>query len=476
MKARTAHADLGEGFFDLVRPATFPQTILRHRNQRAAASVGLDLLTDEQWLAHFGRFEPLPGSFEQPLALRYHGHQFQTYNAELGDGRGFLFAQLEDQNGRLMDLGTKGSGRTPWSRGGDGRLTLKGGVREVLATAMLEALGVDTSKSLSLIETGEELERGDEPSPTRSSVLVRLSHSHVRIGTFQRLSYLKDEGRLHTLLDHSVKTYYPELWLEGDNDRAPKFLGEVSERVARTGACWIAAGFVHGVLNTDNVNITGESFDYGPWRFLPTYDPAFTAAYFDESGLYAFGRQPDALAWNLTRLAECLLPLGEQGALEIALNRFWPAFRHGIWTAMLERLGLRPRGDEENAELVSAIFAFLYETQAPYEQFFFDWRGGRLSSERAANSPSADHYQHPTFAPIREAFEFYEAPAANLDHPYFARRRPRTMLIDEMEALWAPIAERDDWSAFDAALGEIEEMRTAYAGVEKSARRPARRS
>jgi uncharacterized protein YdiU (UPF0061 family) len=475
VKPRTTHAELGDGFFDLVRPATFPQTILRYRNERAAASIGLDLLSDEQWIRHFGRFEPLPGSFEQPLALRYHGHQFQTYNADLGDGRGFLFAQLEDQDGRLMDLGTKGSGRTPWSRGGDGRLTLKGGVREVLATNMLEALGVDTSKSLSLIETGEELERGDEPSPTRSSVLVRLSHSHVRIGTFQRLSYFKDEERLKRLLDFSVQTYFPELWSEGDNQRAAKFLGEVSERVARTGARWIAAGFVHGVLNTDNINITGESFDYGPWRFLPTYDPAFTAAYFDESGLYAFGRQPDALAWNLTRLAECLLPLGEHEALEAALNRFWPAFRHGIWTAMLARLGLEPRGDEENAELVSTVFAFLYETQAPYEQFFFDWRGGRLSAERAAKSPSAEHYRHQGFAPIREAFEFYEAPEANLDHPYFARQTPRTMLINEMEALWAPIAERDDWSAFHAALDEIEEMRQAYAST-KSARRPASRS
>src|SRR5271170_7670008 len=141
------------------------------------------------------RFEPLPGNLEKPLALRYHGHQFDVYNPALGDGRGFLFAQLQDDAGRLLDLGTKGSGQTPWSRGGDGRLTLKGGVREVLATEMLEALGVYTSKSFSLFETGEKLTRGDEPSPTRSSVLVRLGHSHIRIGTFQRLAALKDRPR-----------------------------------------------------------------------------------------------------------------------------------------------------------------------------------------------------------------------------------------------------------------------------------------
>src|SRR5690606_16285461 len=159
--------------------------------------MGLDGLSDAQWLAHFGRFEPLPGSLPQPLALRYHGHQFRSYNADLGDGRGFLFAPGYDlEDGRLLDFGTKGSGRTACSRGGDGRLTLNGGGREVLATEMREALGVYTSKSFSLVETGEELYRGDEPSPTRASVLVRLSHSHIRIGTFQRLAYLEDTENL----------------------------------------------------------------------------------------------------------------------------------------------------------------------------------------------------------------------------------------------------------------------------------------
>src|SRR5699024_8296422 len=197
---------------------------------------------------HFGRFEPLPGSFPEPLALRYHGHQFQTYNPDLGDGRGFLYAQLEDLNdGRLMDLGTKGSGQTPWSRSGDGRLTLKGGVREVLATEMLEALGVNTSRSLSLIETGEELVRGDEPSPTRSSVLVRLNHSHIRIGTFQRFAYLEDMASIEKLLAYSIAEYWPEA------KDAASFLDYVTGAVARLGAQWFAAGFVHGVLNTDNI-------------------------------------------------------------------------------------------------------------------------------------------------------------------------------------------------------------------------------
>src|SRR5262249_2552031 len=161
--------------------------------------------TDDQWIAHFGRFEPLPGNLPTPLALRYHGHQFRVYNPDIGDGRGFLFAQLRDGNGRLLDLGTKGSGHTPYSRFGDGRLTLKGGMREVLATEMLEALGVETSKSFSLIETGEALDRNDEPSPTRSAVLVRLSHGHIRIGSFQRLAYFRDAEAMRRLVTYVLR-------------------------------------------------------------------------------------------------------------------------------------------------------------------------------------------------------------------------------------------------------------------------------
>ncbi|QQR36243.1 YdiU family protein [Devosia oryziradicis] len=456
------HETLGDAFFDRVEPADFPQTILRHRDQRWAARMGLEDLNEAQWLAHFGRFEPLPGSLPQPLALRYHGHQFRSYNPDLGDGRGFLFAQGYDlADHRLLDFGTKGSGNTPWSRGGDGRLTLKGGVREVLATEMLEALGVYTSKSFSLVETGEALYRGDEPSPTRSSVLTRLSHSHIRIGTFQRLAYLEDSAGLAQLLDYAIATYYPEL--AQATDRPAAFLEAVVAKVAKLGAQWIAAGFVHGVLNTDNINITGESFDYGPWRFIPTYDPNFTAAYFDETGLYAFGRQPDTLAWNLTRLAECLLPLSSIEALEPALNTVWPIFRSELPRQMLRRLGLTPIDTESDGAFVTTLFGFLSSSQAPYEQFFFDWYGGALSAERAARSPSAAFYASEGFRPIADGLEDYlPANTVKLDHPYFARTAPRTILIDEMEAIWAPIAERDDWSLFQSTLSEIAEMRQAY--------------
>jgi len=460
----TAHASLGDEFFDRVEAARFPQHVLRRRNQRWAARVGLDTLTDAEWLAHFGAFEPMPGSFPQPLALRYHGHQFRSYNPDLGDGRGFLFAQLHDRvDGRLLDLGTKGSGQTPWSRTADGRLTLKGGVREVLATEMLEALGVDTSKSFSLVETGEHLVRGDEPSPTRAAVLVRLSHSHIRIGSFQRFTYLSQPGNVARLLDYSIRTYLPDAWRDDLADRAAAFLADVTGRVARLGAQWMVAGFVHGVLNTDNINITGESFDYGPWRFLPTYDPEFTAAYFDHTGLYAYGRQPETLLWNLVRLAECLLPLASKTPLEAVLQGFAPQFQRALDLAVLRRLGLDPASEQQDAALAQLWWTFLDASRAGFEQAFFDWHGGLHSARRADGGVAATHYAHPAFAPVRAALQDY-APArsAKLDHPYFEAAYPCTMLIDEVEALWAPIAERDDWSLFGAKLTAIEAMADAY--------------
>ncbi len=460
----TRHAQLGPDFYDVVDAADFPEHILRFRNNRWAARVGLDHLSDEAWINHFGRFQPLPGSFERPLALRYHGHQFRSYNPFLGDGRGFLFAQLHDlTDGRLLDLGTKGSGQTPWSREADGRLTLKGGVREILASEMLEALGVDTSKSFSLIETGEKLHRNDEPSPTRSSVLVRLSHSHIRIGSFQRLSYLQEVRNLKALLDHTVETYMPDISGVEGSERVAAFLKRVCENTARTGAQWMVAGFVHGVLNTDNINVTGESFDYGPWRFLPHYDPGFTAAYFDETGLYAYGRQPEALAWNMVRLAGCLLPLAEKHVLETALQVFWPAFQRSLSQAMLKRLGLVSIGDDEDANLVALVYDFLLSSKAPFEQFMFDWRGGHASMERAARSPVAPLYAEESYKTLFEALGRFSPDACiRLDHPYFTGKTPCTMLIGEVEDIWSAIEQSDDWTPFNMKLASIRAMSDAY--------------
>uniref|UniRef100_UPI0035CBB638 protein adenylyltransferase SelO n=1 Tax=uncultured Sphingomonas sp. TaxID=158754 RepID=UPI0035CBB638 len=439
-RPETTILELGDTFYDPVEAADFPTTTLRFRNQAAAAEVGLGGLSETEWLRHFGRFAPLPGSLEQPLALRYHGHQFRQYNPEIGDGRGFLFAQLRDRDGRLMDLGTKGSGTTPWSRFGDGRLTLKGGVREVLATEMLQALGVDTSRTFSLIETGEALERGDEPSPTRSAVMVRLSHGHIRIGTFQRLAYLRDAEAMERLVGYVLRNLYEE---EPGADAPVRLLDLVVDRTATLAASYMAAGFVHGVLNSDNINVTGESFDYGPWRFAPTWDPGFTAAYFDHAGLYAFGRQAEAIHWDVAQLAISLRALVEAEPLIAVLETFPERYQQAVAAAILWRLGVSPRDPASDRALVQAIERGLRESGIGIDRFFFDAFGGVAPDGEA-------------FAEVRAALEPYGARKGR-DQSYW-QGAPCSMLIDEVEAIWAAIDQRDDWGPFAAKVAAIRQM------------------
>jgi len=452
-------ASLGAEFADPVRPADFPEAILRFRNDRAAATVGLEGLSDAEWIAAFARFEPLPNNQPEPLAMRYHGHQFRSYNPDLGDGRGFLYAQLRERGSdRLLDLATKGSGRTPWSRGGDGRLTLKGGVREVLAAEMLEALGVPTSRAFSLIETGEGLERGDEPSPTRSAVLTRLGHSHIRFGSFQRHAYLNRPDNIERLIDHAIQVYYPSLANLDGPARAVGLLDKAAGASAKLAASWMAAGFVHGVLNTDNLNITGESFDYGPYRFLPRNDPNFVAAYFDQTGLYSFGRQPEAVFWNLQQLAGALSLVGDTEALVEVLNGFGPTYRDQLTAAMLRRLGLKPRGAEADIDLVNAAFRALASggEALRWEPFFFDWFCGAASESRALTGPRGALYADPAFAAFREQLANAEPDRPErVNHAYFAAPKPQELIYEEIEAIWAAIADHDDWSAFNAKLAAI---------------------
>ncbi len=429
-----------------VEAADFPETRLRFRNDRAAASVGLAGLFDEQWCQHFGRFKPLPDNLPGPLALKYHGHQFRNYNPEIGDGRGFLFAQMREGNGRLMDLGTKGSGTTPYSRAGDGRLTLKGAVREILATEMLEALGVNTSKTFSVIETGENLMRDDEPSPTRSAVMVRLSHSHIRIGSFQRLLALEEKAQMEALIAYCLKHFPgppPPENAAGRDEPAVQLMHNVVERMADLAASYMVAGFVHGVLNTDNMNVTGESFDYGPWRWLPRWEPSFTAAYFDHGGLYAFGRQPEALHWNCGQFAVALRLLADTEPLVFALERFGPLYMEAIARRWCWRLGVKPRGVEADSALVGACEKAMREGQWQPDAFFFAHRWGRGASDE-----------------LGEALSLYEP--IETPHEYWQDDAPQSMLIDEVEAIWAAIDERDDWVPLNNKVAVLRRMGDAH--------------
>ena len=434
-------ASIASWIADPVEAAQFPRCDLRFRNDRHAATVGLANLSDAEWIEHFGRFSPLPGNLPQPLALRYHGHQFRVYNPDIGDGRGFLFAQMRDGDGRLLDLGTKGSGQTPYSREGDGRLTLKGAMREILATEMLEALGVNTSKTFSVVETGESLWRGDEPSPTRSAVMVRLSHGHIRIGTFQRLLALEDREHMEELIAYCLDTYpggLPPEDAPGRNEPAIILLHQVVERMADLAASYMTAGFVHGVLNTDNMNISGESFDYGPWRWLPAWDPTFTAAYFDHSGLYAFGRQPEAIHWNCGQLAVALRMVADSDPLIAALNRFAPLYRKAMSHRFTWRLGVQSQGEESDVALIGSAEKYMRETGMGPDAFFFAHRGGR-------GAPDGN---------FGELISRYQ-PASTLDHPLWRESHAPNVLIDEVERIWDAIDQHDDWTPLNQKVADI---------------------
>ncbi len=438
---------LGPDFYDPVEPARFPKAIPRFINERWAERVGLELDRAE-WEAHFCRFDPLPDNLTEPLALRYHGHQFRVYNPEIGDGRGFTFAQLRDEQNRLLDLGTKGSGQTPYSRHADGRLTLKGGVREILATEMLEALGVNTSKTFALFETGEELERGDEPSPTRSSVLTRLSHGHIRIGTFQRLAFFGELENIKKLIRYSLQNLYGEQPAADDGENALRFFDLVGQATAAVAASYLAAGFVHGVLNSDNINITGESFDYGPWRFAPHWEPEFTAAYFDHYGLYAFGRQPEAIDWDLAQFAGCMSLVAEAPPLSKMLEGWSARFENALVDAMLSRLGVTK--GENDRDVAAALIKALATREHSIDRIFFDWRGG--------GDPGAKRYGS---EPFRELAKTLEGRARSPTHAYWSDAGPCSMHIEEVEAIWSAIAERDDWQPFEDKVKAVRRMGAA---------------
>ena len=435
---------------DPVAGADFPQTRLRFRNRRWDRAVGLSELDDAAWVRHFGRFEPLPANLPEPLALRYHGHQFRVYNPELGDGRGFLFAQLRDDQDRLLDLGTKGSGQTPWSRQGDGRLTLKGAVREILATEMLEALGVYTSKTFSVIETGEALERGDEPSPTRSAVLVRLSHGHIRFGTFQRLLAHGQAQEMAQLVDYCLTEFpgpLPPHEAPGRDEPAVMLFHQVVERAADLAASWMVAGFVHGVLNTDNMNVTGESFDYGPWRWLPRWDQGFTAAYFDHAGLYAFGRQPEAVHWNCGQLAVALRLLVDAPPLIAALERFGPLYMQAVARRWRWRLGVEQQvgaqqGPDADMTLVAACEAAMRDSGEPPDAFFHRLRAGGLAGGDLDRVLS-------------------RSPRVAAESAWWTGSAPVSLPIEEVERIWSAIDRHDDWEPLERKIGDIRQLGSA---------------
>lgn len=449
---------LGGEYSDIVTAAEFPTYQLRFRNNSVLTQLGLnpETVTDGHFIEAFGKFEAV----RPLLAMRYHGYQFGEYNPYLGDGRGFLYGQTRGIDGELYDFGTKGSGRTPYSRNADGRLTLKGGVREVLASELLHRMRVKTSRCLSLIETGEQLWRGDEPSPTRSSVMIRFSRSHIRFGTFERLHYFKRKDLIEILLDHVITYYYSSLKLE--SDRYILFYAELVKRVAELAAQWMASGFCHGVLNTDNMSITGESFDYGPYAFMPDYNLQFTAAYFDYGRLYCYGNQPFICEGNLELLQKPLslvIPLEE---LKAGLDPFQKYYREFYRQRMINRLGFEQLPTPEAEELLQITINLLKNNPISYPDFFIQLR--EQFCQQWQDQPQnilkdvepmehldawrQQYYHHlqtlsyPELQEIQQRLNYY--------NPQVVITRP------EIEAVWEQITIEDNWQPLNNLLTQIQ--------------------
>ena len=452
---------LGSDYFDQVTADEFPQHILRFRNDLLLPLLGLNpqVITDTDFIEAFGKFQG-----RQPLlALRYHGYQFGQYNPSLGDGRGFLYGQVRGTDGELYDFGTKGSGTTPYSRGGDGRLTLKGGVREVLAAEALHQMGVRTSRCLSMIETGEQLWRGDEPSPTRSSVMVRFNRSHIRFGTFERLHYIERPDLIKKLLDHVIEYYYPDL--QG-TDKYILFYSQLVKRVAELTAQWMAAGFCHGVLNTDNMSITGESFDYGPYAFIPSYDLQFTAAYFDYYRRYSYGNQPAICKLNLELLQVPLEAVIEPGNMEAGLAMFDEYYNAEYRQLMLRKLGVF-QIDSNAEELLKLIIEFLKTTQIVYHDFFakltqmFSTVWSKDINSILSNSNFLE--TNTSLELLGDWLNLYHKILTNITQSelydiaeQMKRTNPKTVLLRPViESIWEPIANEDNWQPFNDLLTQI---------------------
>ncbi len=458
-KVMNNHFSLGNAFYDIAKPALFPNHILRFRNNRAAKPIGFDDLSDDEWIDYLGKFSKFPGVNHDPLVLKYHGHQFGHYNSELGDGRGFLLAQFLDKNKNLWDLGTKGSGKTKYSRGGDGRLTLKGAIRELLATEFLSALGVATSQTLSIIETNEKLQRNDEPSPTRSAVLVRRSNGHIRIGTFQRLAYLNQYDNLEILLDYLGDNYFTHI---NKNSNREEFIEtiflECVKKVAISMGKIIVSGFVHGVLNTDNFNVTGEVFDFGPWRFIQYANHNFTAAYFDYNGRYSFGRQPQAALWALSQLGKSLNKLIKEKRIVEILNEFSINFHLSLKDHFCWRIGIQDIDTKNLNEIMNILLNESEKYKIDYASFFYDFYGGSDSVIDLMKTNYGKKYKVEGFSKTADILKNCHSLKGISKKRRMLETNRQNMLIEEVEEIWKQIDRNNNWKFLEQKIKKVRKL------------------
>ena len=336
-----SYARLPERFYAKLAPTAVTGPQLVKLNEKLAKELGLDpagLASPEGVQVLGGNRIP---SGAEPLAMAYAGHQFGNWVPQLGDGRAILLGEVLDLNGVRRDVQLKGSGPTPFSRNGDGRAALGPVMREYIVSEAMAALGISTTRSLAIVATGERVLRQDGLLP--GAVLTRVAQSHVRVGTFEYFANRRDADAVRILADHVIERLYPQI--DAPN-RYRAFLDEVIARTAKLVASWQLVGFIHGVMNTDNTSVSGETIDYGPCAFMDNFNPAQVYSSIDSGGRYAYGNQPRIAHWNLVRLAQALLPLlgeDENSALDsarAAINSYPSHFESALFAGLLGKIGI----------------------------------------------------------------------------------------------------------------------------------------
>ena len=358
-----SYARLPAAFHAKLVPTAIPDPYWVSFNESAAALIDLDPqeLRRPECLAFFSGARMLPGA--EPLAMLYAGHQFGHYVPQLGDGRAILLGEVVNSRGERWDLHLKGAGETPFSRAGDGRAVLRSSIREYLCCEAMHGLGIPSTRALCIVGSDLEVYREQIES---AATLLRMAPSHVRFGSFEVFFYRNQYAELKILADYVIALHYPHL--AHAPDKYPQFLREVVERTARLMADWQAAGFAHGVMNTDNMSILGITLDYGPYGFLDHYDGGFICNHSDHQGRYAFDQQPDIGAWNLTCLAQALTPLMSVDEAREAMAAYEPTFVAHYLERMAAKLGLAH--SDELAPLVNRLLALLHDNRVDYTIFF----------------------------------------------------------------------------------------------------------
>ena len=374
-----SYARLPESFYVRMDPDAVPQPELLAWNSELAGQLGLENLPEDRaaLARYFAGNEPLTGA--QPIAQAYAGHQFGGFSPQLGDGRAVLLGEIVDAAGERFDLQLKGSGRTPFSRGGDGKSWLGPVLREYILSEAMFRLGVPTTRALAAVATGETVYR-EEPLP--GAVFTRVASSHIRVGTFQFFAARQDADAVRTLADYAINRHYPEA--QEADDPYLAFFNGVLLRQAELIAHWMSLGFIHGVMNTDNTTISGETIDYGPAAYLDEFSFRKKFSSIDQQGRYAYVNQPAIGQWNLARFAETLLLLDVPvEAFEEALGTY-PAIYQDRYTALMrQKFGLKD-ADENDQALISDWLTYLEEGGLDYTLSF------RNLAERAGADDDAE--------------------------------------------------------------------------------------